>query len=393
MELWWRSMEQNYWKLHNYIIWFLNIINPLSYTIISDAIVKLHFERDYNSITELHSFLQDAICWRHRKLLYWNSIHKKIALPSKNGWLIYSVWSCQSLQGFSDKLCLAIVYCHISVMSIVVCYFWIIFCYTLVNKNYYHTMCQSAFNIITLVLRTSGHQHLISSSDGQGSNFESCVWRTVSSHSAYHPQTVFLAQFSLYVHKGGLKPHLLSWWSECKLTNSPLCYESLLTNLPSYHSDCNADWEISHDNLNQNSRICQSTMGIWIQIDQSGRSKMMIWIHIEQSANLPWWSESWLIILPIYYGDLNPDLLTSADLLWWSESRLTSLPIYHDDLNLSISGSNHNPDWPICQLARVISTRLTHLSIPLSDLNPDLLIWYYTMVIWRRLEQSVNLTQ
>ena len=30
-----------------------------------------------------------------------------------------------------------------------------------------------------------------------------CVWRTVSSH---HPQEVLLAQFSLYLHKGGLKP-------------------------------------------------------------------------------------------------------------------------------------------------------------------------------------------
>ena len=42
-----------------------------------------------------------------------------------------------------------------------------------------------------------------SASDRQGSNFESCVWRTVSSH---HPQEVLLAQFSLYVHKGGLMP-------------------------------------------------------------------------------------------------------------------------------------------------------------------------------------------
>ena len=40
-------------------------------------------------------------------------------------------------------------------------------------------------------------------SDYQGSNFESCVWRTVSSH---HPQEALLAQFSLYVHKGGIKP-------------------------------------------------------------------------------------------------------------------------------------------------------------------------------------------
>ena len=45
-----------------------------------------------------------------------------------------------------------------------------------------------------------------SASDRQGSNFESCVWRAVSSHSSRHLQEVLLAQFSLYVHKGGLKP-------------------------------------------------------------------------------------------------------------------------------------------------------------------------------------------
>ena len=45
-----------------------------------------------------------------------------------------------------------------------------------------------------------------SASDRQGSNFESCVWRTVSSQSSHHPQEVLLAQFSLYVHKSGLKP-------------------------------------------------------------------------------------------------------------------------------------------------------------------------------------------
>ena len=45
-----------------------------------------------------------------------------------------------------------------------------------------------------------------SASDRRGSNFESCVWRTVSSHSSHHPQEVLLAQFGLYVHKGGLKP-------------------------------------------------------------------------------------------------------------------------------------------------------------------------------------------
>ena len=43
-----------------------------------------------------------------------------------------------------------------------------------------------------------------SASDRQGPNFESCVWRTVSSQSSHQPQEDLLALFSLYVHKGGL---------------------------------------------------------------------------------------------------------------------------------------------------------------------------------------------
>ena len=61
-----------------------------------------------------------------------------------------------------------------------------------------------------------------SASDRQGSNFESCVWRTVSSQSSHHPQEVLLAQFSLYVHKGGLKPdsfHFLFPSGECPLAH------------------------------------------------------------------------------------------------------------------------------------------------------------------------------
>ena len=56
-----------------------------------------------------------------------------------------------------------------------------------------------------------------SASDRQGSNFESCVWRTVSSQSSHHPQEVLLAQFSLYVHKGGLNPdsfHFMSLFAQ-----------------------------------------------------------------------------------------------------------------------------------------------------------------------------------
>ena len=40
-----------------------------------------------------------------------------------------------------------------------------------------------------------------SASDLQGLNFESYVWRAVSSHSSHHPQEFLLAQFSLYVHQ------------------------------------------------------------------------------------------------------------------------------------------------------------------------------------------------
>ena len=61
-----------------------------------------------------------------------------------------------------------------------------------------------------------------SASDRQGSNFESCVWRTVSSQSSHHPQEVLLAQFSLYVHKGGLKPdsfHFITIYGFCKTFN------------------------------------------------------------------------------------------------------------------------------------------------------------------------------
>ena len=74
-----------------------------------------------------------------------------------------------------------------------------------------------------------------SASDRQDSNFESCVWRKVSSQSSHHPQEVLLAQFSLYVHKGGLKPDsfhfilLPLWYSGFKEISSHLiCKDSVL---------------------------------------------------------------------------------------------------------------------------------------------------------------------
>ena len=76
-----------------------------------------------------------------------------------------------------------------------------------------------------------------STSDRQGSNFKSCVWRTVSSQSSHHPQEVLLAQFSLYVHKGGLKPDsfhfILPAW---KVGSSP--YKYLLSGIQIQRNRC-----------------------------------------------------------------------------------------------------------------------------------------------------------
>ena len=78
-----------------------------------------------------------------------------------------------------------------------------------------------------------------SASDRQGSNFESCVWRTVSSQSSHHPQEVLLAQFSLYVHKGGLKPesfHFISFAEALWLTPKGFITLKVFWLVPSFHS-------------------------------------------------------------------------------------------------------------------------------------------------------------
>ena len=66
-------------------------------------------------------------------------------------------------------------------------------------------------------LRDRDREVACSASDRQGSNLESCVGRTVSSH---HPQEVSLAQFSLYVHKGGLKPDSFHFILDLQLHNN-----------------------------------------------------------------------------------------------------------------------------------------------------------------------------
>ena len=76
-----------------------------------------------------------------------------------------------------------------------------------------------------------------SASDRQGSNFESCVWRTVSSQSSHHPQEVLLAQFSLYVHKGGLKPDSFHLFQSAQLQRSFLIL--ILIVICHFHDFCN----------------------------------------------------------------------------------------------------------------------------------------------------------
>ena len=71
-------------------------------------------------------------------------------------------------------------------------------------------------HIVSIVGSLRDREVACSASDRQGSNFESCVWRTVSSHSSHHPQEVLLAQFSLHVHKGGLKPDSFHFISHIK---------------------------------------------------------------------------------------------------------------------------------------------------------------------------------
>ena len=64
---------------------------------------------------------------------------------------------------------------------------------------------------LSIIGSLRGREVACSTSDLQGLNFEACVWRVVSSHSSHHPQRVLLAQFSLYVHKSGLKPDLFNF--------------------------------------------------------------------------------------------------------------------------------------------------------------------------------------
>ena len=86
---------------------------------------------------------------------------------------------------------------------------------------------------VSIVGKLRDREVACSASDRQGSNFESCVWRTVSSQSSHHPQEVLLAQFSLYVHKGGLKPDSFHFYQhDHNISTSCFHVDSPSTTLP-----------------------------------------------------------------------------------------------------------------------------------------------------------------
>ena len=113
-------------------------------------------------------------------------------------------------KGYRTKISMKLVYQYMA-----------IFCNFPPTSNHLHPL-------VSIVGSLRDREVACSASDRQGSNFESCVWRTVSSQSSHHPQEVLLAQFSLYVHKGGLKPdsfhfiHYKSRWDESGF-RPPLC--------------------------------------------------------------------------------------------------------------------------------------------------------------------------
>ena len=127
----------------------------------------------------------------------------------------YRPWSGSLLSGY-----VSVQWCIPAIIALNPCYSYnahIFLCKRWKPKGFFQfeIIIVSSFCFIWIpMLWVYGHYNLFYStsewfdfsSDRQGSNFESCVWRTVSSQSSHHPQEVLLAQFSLYVHKGGLKP-------------------------------------------------------------------------------------------------------------------------------------------------------------------------------------------
>ena len=86
------------------------------------------------------------------------------------------------------------------------------------ETKYFFTAHSYRFNIVGSL---RDWEVACSASECQGSNFESCVRRAVSSQSSYHPQVVLLVEFILHLHKGVLKPHSFHFLSTMRVPNLP----------------------------------------------------------------------------------------------------------------------------------------------------------------------------
>ena len=84
-----------------------------------------------------------------------------------------------------------------------------------------------------------------SASDRQGSNSESYmyVWTAVSSHSPHHPREVVLAQFSLYVHKGGLDPPFNSFYFDSEWNQNSWRYSEGMELWRGHFNKINCNWK------------------------------------------------------------------------------------------------------------------------------------------------------
>ena len=88
--------------------------------------------------------------------------------------------------------------------------FWLADCRRLASDEIYF-LSFLVSSVLDIVESLRDRVVSCSASDRQGSILESCVWRVASFHSSHHCQEVSLAQFSLYVYKGGLKLPFISF--------------------------------------------------------------------------------------------------------------------------------------------------------------------------------------
>ena len=123
------------------------------------------------------------------------------------------------------------------------------------HPNFKETKCffPAHAERLNIVGNLRDREVVCSGSDRQGSNFELCFLRTVSSHSSHHHQEVLLAQFNLHVHKGGQKPyslHLLgSDFNTCSAFNTT-SDESIYLHVAQQVIKSELDWQ--QNNTEQN---------------------------------------------------------------------------------------------------------------------------------------------